>query len=67
MSDKTISNANTVLDLDFVFGVIEVGFLADLFGARLLINSIAWRVLASGILIFTVMRETYESVVITFD
>jgi MFS family permease len=45
-------------DLGFVFGAIGVGFLADLFGARLAINSVAWIALASGIFVFAFMRET---------
>jgi MFS family permease len=45
-------------DLGFVFGAIGIGFLADLFGASLAINSVAWIALASGIFVFAVMRET---------
>jgi MFS family permease len=45
-------------DLGFVFGAIGIGFLADLFGANLAINSVAWIALASGIFVFAVMRET---------
>jgi MFS family permease len=45
-------------DLGFVFGAIGVGFLADLFGANLAINSVAWIALASGVFVFAVMRET---------
>jgi MFS family permease len=45
-------------DLGFVFGAIGIGFLADLFGASLAINSVAWIALASGIFVFLVMRET---------
>jgi MFS family permease len=45
-------------DLGFVFGAIGIGFLADLFGASLAINSVAWIALASGIFVFVVMRET---------
>jgi MFS family permease len=45
-------------DLGFVFGAIGVGFLADLFGASLAINSVAWTALASGIFVFAFMRET---------
>jgi MFS family permease len=47
-------------DLGFVFGAIGVGFLADLFGASLAINSVAWIALASGIFVFAVMRETKQ-------
>jgi MFS family permease len=45
-------------DLGFVFGAIGIGFLADLFGASLAINSVAWTSLASGIFVFVFMRET---------
>jgi MFS family permease len=45
-------------DLGFVFGAIGVGFLADLFGLNIAIQSVAWIALASGIVVFTVMRET---------
>ena len=45
-------------DLGFVFGAIGIGFLADLFGASLAINSVAWIALASGVFVFVVMRET---------
>ena len=45
-------------DLGFVFGAIGAGFLADLFGASLAINSVAWIALASGVFVFVVMRET---------
>jgi MFS family permease len=48
-------------DLGFVFGAIGIGFLADLFGASLAINSVAWIALASGIFVFAVMRETRRS------
>jgi MFS family permease len=48
-------------DLGFVFGAIGVGFLADLFGASVAINSVAWIALASGIFVFVVMRETKRS------
>lgn len=48
-------------DLGFVFGAIGVGFLADLFGASLAINSVAWIALASGIFVFAVMRETKQN------
>jgi MFS family permease len=45
-------------DLGFVFGAIGIGFLADLFGASLAINSVAWIALTSGVFVFVVMRET---------
>jgi MFS family permease len=48
-------------DLGFVFGAIGIGFLADLFGASLAINSVAWIALASGVFVFVVMRETKRS------
>jgi MFS family permease len=48
-------------DLGFVFGAIGVGFLADLFGASLAINSVAWIALASGIFVFVLMHETKRS------
>jgi MFS family permease len=38
-------------DLGFVFGAIGIGFLADLFGASLAINSVI--ALASGIFVHT--------------
>jgi MFS family permease len=47
-------------DLGFVFGAIGVGFLADLFGASLAINSVAWIALASGIFVFAFMHETRQ-------
>jgi MFS family permease len=47
-------------DLGFVFGAIGIGFLADLFGANLAINSVAWIALASGVLVFVFMRETKQ-------
>jgi MFS family permease len=47
-------------DLGFVFGAIGVGFLADLFGASLAINSVAWIALASGVFVFVFMRETKQ-------
>ena len=45
-------------DLGFVFGAIGIGFLADIFGASVAIHSVAWIALASGILVFFIMRET---------
>jgi MFS family permease len=45
-------------DLGFVFGAIGVGLLADLFGANLAINYVAWMALGSGIFVFAFMRET---------
>jgi MFS family permease len=45
-------------DLGFVFGAIGVGFLADVFGASIAINSVAWIALASGVFVFAFMRET---------
>jgi MFS family permease len=47
-------------DLGFVFGAVGIGFLADLFGASLAINSVAWIALASGVFVFAVMRETKQ-------
>ena len=47
-------------DLGFVFGAIGIGFLADLFGASLAINSVAWIALASGVFVFVFMRETKQ-------
>ena len=47
-------------DLGFVFGAIGIGFLADLFGASLAINSVAWIALASGIFVFVCMCETRQ-------
>jgi hypothetical protein len=48
-------------DLGFAFGAIGVGFLADLFGASLAINFVAWIALASGIFVLVVMHETKYS------
>lgn len=45
-------------DLGFVFGALGVGFLADLFGANLAIQTVAWIALASGIFVAVVMKET---------
>jgi MFS family permease len=45
-------------DLGFVFGAIGIGFLADLFGASVAINSVAWIALMSGFFVFAFMRET---------
>ena len=47
-------------DLGFVFGAIGIGFLADLFGASLAINSVAWIALVSGVFVFVFMRETRQ-------
>jgi MFS family permease len=47
-------------DLGFVFGAIGIGFLADLFGANLAINSVAWIALVSGVFVFVFMRETRQ-------
>jgi MFS family permease len=47
-------------DLGFVFGAIGIGFLADVFGASLAINSVAWIALASGVFVFAFMRETKQ-------
>ena len=47
-------------DLGFVFGAIGVGFLADVFGASIAINSVAWIALASGVFVFAFMRETKQ-------
>lgn len=47
-------------DLGFVFGAIGIGFLADLFGASLAINSVGWIALASGVFVFVFMRETKQ-------
>jgi MFS family permease len=48
-------------DLGFIFGAIGIGFLADLFGASVAINSVAWIALASGIFVFVVIYETKRS------
>jgi MFS family permease len=45
-------------DLGFVFGAVGIGFLADLFGASLAINFVAWIALASGVFVFVFMHET---------
>ena len=45
-------------DLGFVFGAIGVGFLADLLGINFAIQFVAWIAVASGIVVFLVMRET---------
>jgi MFS family permease len=45
-------------DLGFVFGAIGIGFLADLFGINLAIQSVAWIALGSGIFVLLIMRET---------
>lgn len=45
-------------DLGFVFGAIGVGFLADLFGLNIAVQTVAWIALASGIFVFVVMKET---------
>jgi MFS family permease len=47
-------------DLGFVFGAIGIGFLADLFGASLAINSVAWIALVSGVFVFVFMHETMQ-------
>jgi MFS family permease len=47
-------------DLGFVFGALGVGFLADLFGANLAIQAVAWIAMASGIFVIVVMRETFS-------
>ncbi|MDQ4016638.1 MAG: MFS transporter [Thermoproteota archaeon] len=47
-------------DLGFVFGAIGIGFLADLLGASLAINSVGWIALASGVFVFVFMRETKQ-------
>jgi MFS family permease len=48
-------------DLGFVFGAIEVGFLADLFGVNKAIQFVAWIALSSGIFVFAVTHETKHS------
>ena len=45
-------------DLGFVFGAVGVGFLADLLGINVAIQSVAWIALASGIFVVIVMNET---------
>src|SRR5574341_1107363 len=45
-------------DLGFVFGAVGVGFLADLFGLNIAVQTVAWIALASGIFVFVVMKET---------
>lgn len=45
-------------DLGFVFGAIGIGFLADIFGTNLAIQSVAWIALASGIFVFLFMKES---------
>jgi MFS family permease len=47
-------------DLGFVFGALGAGYLADLFGANLAIQTVAWIALASGIFVMVVMRETIQ-------
>jgi len=47
-------------DLGFVFGAIEIGFIADIFNLSIAIQSIAWVALGSGIFVLVVMRETKE-------
>ena len=45
-------------DLGFVFGAIEIGFIANIFNLSIAIQSIAWVALGSGIFVLVVMRET---------
>ena len=45
-------------DLGFVFGALGIGFIADLFGTSLAIQTVAWIALVSGIFVFIVMHET---------
>lgn len=45
-------------DLGFVFGVIGIGFIADIFNLSIAIQSVAWVALGSGIFVLVVMRET---------
>jgi MFS family permease len=45
-------------DIGFVFGAIGIGFLADLFGFNIAIHLVAFLALASGVFVFTVMKET---------
>jgi MFS family permease len=45
-------------DLGFVFGALGVGFLADLFGASLAIQAVAWIAMVSGIFVIVIMKET---------
>jgi MFS family permease len=47
-------------DLGFVFGAIGIGFLADMLSVDLAIHSVAWIALASGALVFLIMRETRQ-------
>ena len=48
-------------DLGFVFGALGIGFLADLFGANLAIQTVAWIAVASGIFVTVVMKETIST------
>ncbi|HKQ21287.1 MAG TPA: hypothetical protein VJS91_04560, partial [Nitrososphaeraceae archaeon] len=45
-------------DIGFVFGAIGIGFFADLFGFNIAIHLVAVLALASGVFVFTVMKET---------
>ena len=44
--------------IGFAFGAIGIGFLADLFGLIVLIYSVAFLAIASGIFVLVVMKET---------
>jgi MFS family permease len=45
-------------DLGFVFGAIGVGFIADLSSSSIAIQLVAWIVIASGIFVLLIMKET---------
>jgi hypothetical protein len=45
-------------DLGFVFGVVGIGFIADIYALSIAIQSVSWIALAPGIFVFIFMRET---------
>jgi hypothetical protein len=45
-------------DLGFVFGAIGIGFIADLSSNSIAIQLAAWIEVASGVLVYLMMKET---------
>jgi len=48
-------------DLGFVFGVVGIGFLADILGLNSAFHLVGFLGIASGIFVLTVMKETSNS------
>ena len=58
MADTSLGVYRFWRDLGFVFGVIGVGFIADLSSSSIAIQLVAWIAVGSGVFVLLIMKET---------